>query len=88
MATPKYPLGATLRDTITGFQGVVTGRGEYLNGCVRYSLQPPALDNEGQPAKEGWFDEEQLELVRAGAAVAASHGGPMPAPARRSDPQR
>ena len=33
-------LGDKVKDTITGFTGVVTGRSEWLFGCVRCAVQP------------------------------------------------
>lgn len=88
MATPKFALGDTLRDHITGFEGVVIARTEWLNGCVRYDLQPPTLDKDGQPVKDVWFDEEQVALRQAAELSVPSHGGPMPAPSRAADPRR
>ena len=37
---PKYPLGAKAECTITGFKGTITAYALYLNGCVRYKIQP------------------------------------------------
>lgn len=58
-----YPLGAILKDQITGFQGVVTARDDWLTGCVRYRLTPPGLDDSGKPLASDWVDEPQVEVV-------------------------
>ena len=39
-SSPKYPLGAQAECTITGFKGTITAYALYLNGCVRYKIQP------------------------------------------------
>lgn len=52
-------LGATAKDVITGFEGVVTGRASYLTGCDQYLLSP-------RGEKEArWFDGQRLELNTA-----------------------
>lgn len=48
-------LGLKARDKITGFEGVITGRAQYLTGCDQYVLVPPVKD--GQVQKSEWFDE-------------------------------
>lgn len=53
------PLGAVAQDTITGFEGVVVCRSEWLYGCVRLMLQPQEM-HEGQPLEAQTFDEPQL----------------------------
>jgi hypothetical protein len=79
-------LGDTARDTITGFQGTVVARTEWLYGCRRIVIQPNTL-HEGKPIENMSFDEPQCELVhRAGAAVQSPElrktGGPRPEPVR------
>jgi hypothetical protein len=34
--TFKFDLGVTVKDVIHGFEGVVTGRCQYLTGCTQY----------------------------------------------------
>lgn len=55
-------LGATVRDVVTGFQGIATGRFEYLNGCIRYMVECPPKEAGGKP-EELVFDEERIEQV-------------------------
>lgn len=31
-------LGSRVRDTVTGYEGVATGRGTWLTGCDRYHV--------------------------------------------------
>lgn len=58
----KFNLGDKAKDTITGFEGVVTGRHQWLNNCNTYSVQPTVL-KDGRPQDNCNFDEPQLELV-------------------------
>ena len=73
----KIDLGSTVKDTITGFVGIVTGRCEYLYGCVQCSVKPTEL-KDGAPQKAVWIDEPQLEVVKPDperkTTTAAKHG--------------
>ncbi len=52
-------LGTTICDKITGFEGVITGRVEYLTGCVQYLLTPKIAED-GSHRNGEWFDEGRL----------------------------
>lgn len=81
-------LGDTIKDTITGFAGVCISRHEYLNGCVRLTLQPAKL-TDGKPVEAQTFDVEQLTLVKsAPVKVVKPHGGPRNEPKRPAIPSR
>lgn len=81
-------LGDVAKDTVTGFQGVVVGRHEYLHGCVRLQLQPQEL-KDGKPIEACTFDEPQLTVVKRKAAATTSNtGGPRPEPTRPAVPRR
>lgn len=54
--------GQTLRDIVTGFVGIATGRVEYLTGCTQLLLQPK-VDEKNSPGEARWFDEDRLELL-------------------------
>jgi hypothetical protein len=71
MAPAAVRLGDRVKDAISGFKGIVTGRYEYLYGCVRCAVRPEELSKEGTPAESQTFDEGQLEVVKR-AAVTAS----------------
>ena len=58
-------LGQKVRDLVTGLEGIVTGRCEYLNGCVQYHLKP-TLDKDGKTVDGDWIDITQLEVVGQG----------------------
>lgn len=57
-------LGQKARDTISGFEGTVIGRTEWLYGCVRVVLQPHGL-HDGKPIEAQSFDEPQCEVIEA-----------------------
>jgi hypothetical protein len=81
----KAILGATARDIITGFSGVVVGRVEYLTGCNQALLQPKVKDD-GALVESVWIDEQRLEPVAGVARVkldnGATPGFDRPAPKR------
>ncbi|MDD5358234.1 MAG: hypothetical protein PHX80_03755 [Candidatus Nanoarchaeia archaeon] len=56
----KYELGQEVKDIITGFSGIITGRCEYLTGCNHYAIQSRTL-KDGKPADYEWLDESRLE---------------------------
>jgi hypothetical protein len=87
---PKYELGAELRDTITGLEGVNVAHTVWLNGCIRYSIQPRGLDKDGKPRDTVTVDEEQLEPASAARVhqPTRTHGGERPSPTRAADPGR
>lgn len=86
MKTFNHELGVRLRCNITGFEGLATGRMQYINGCVQYLVKPP-VDKDGKMREGEWIDEAQLTKVDEGirtppVAAAASAtkgpGGPIP----------
>jgi hypothetical protein len=82
-------LGNVVVDKISNFKGVLSGRHEYLNGCVRWSVSPQEL-HEGKPIETQVFDEEQLEVVDAPKInfLRRLTGGDRPNPPQRSAPSR
>jgi hypothetical protein len=79
----KFDNGQRLRCAVTGYEGVVTAVTIWANGCVRYALQAPTFQKDGETRvpEAVWIDEEQLSLVKVElAAKKVRHGGPMPDP--------
>jgi len=60
--TTQPGLGDKVRDKVTGFTGIVTGRVEYLTGCQQCRVQPP-VKGEGDWVEAQWFDETRLEVI-------------------------
>ena len=52
-------LGQKVKDNITGFEGLVVARIEYLNGCIQFQVQPSKL-KDGKPLEAEWIDEQRL----------------------------
>lgn len=58
-------LGDQVRDTVTGFTGIVIGVTEWLNGCGRVHVKRQELVN-GKTVDSEVFDIVQLEVVKSG----------------------
>lgn len=74
-------MGCAAKDEITGFEGIVTGRCEYLYGCTQWGITPPAKDSECKNTL--WFDEGRVRWIGAGVTpdsvrVAANGAGEAP----------
>ena len=59
MTAPVIPLGARVRDSITGFEGIAIGRAVYLYECPAVAVQAEELES-GKPIDKQWFDEARL----------------------------
>lgn len=83
-------LGDKVKDSVTGFTGIVTARTTFLHGCVRCGVQSDKL-KDGKPVDAVWIDEPQLSLVKAAVVKEGKHddGGPCPStPQRAPDARR
>lgn len=60
-------LGREVKDTITGFEGIVTGYVSYLTGCNQCLVAAKAAG--GKPGETAWFDEQRLVVDLATDAV-------------------
>lgn len=78
-------LGSKVKDSITGFVGVVTARAEYLSGCHQLLVQPPT-DDKGEYKEPHWFDEQRVLVDRQTAPIKLDNGATpgfgTPAPKR------
>lgn len=77
-------LGSYVRDTISLFTGTVVCRAEWLNGCVRYSVQP-RVDKDGKLPDPNWIDEQSCEVINEDKA---EHSPPPRVGGPRNDPAR
>jgi hypothetical protein len=74
-------LGDRVRDPISGFVGIVTGRAEFLYGCVQLSIAPQET-KDGRVLDTVWLDEDRVivletEALRPPASAATRAGGPV-----------
>ena len=85
----KHELGATVKDKVTGYGGIIIGRTEWLYGCRRYTVQSQEM-KDGKPVDALAFDEDALEvLIDVKPHNVKSTGGPgRDATASRKDPSR
>ena len=85
LTTPAAPVqkgagirpGHWARDMLSGLEGLVIERREYLHGCTRIAIQAPGLTSDGKPFEEQLFDEQRVEIVRQD-QPAVSPEGPQP----------
>jgi hypothetical protein len=71
-------LGLKAKDKITGFEGILIGRCEYLYGCDQYGIAPEAKD--GKVNESHWFDEGRVQVIGNGVlpeeVIVDKPGGP------------
>lgn len=74
-------LGDKVKDTLTGFTGIVTARAEYLTGCNQVYVLPKS-EKENEIKGGEWFDMERIEKVadRAVQIKERRTGADIPAP--------
>lgn len=65
--TFQYENGIEVRDRVSGVTGIINARCEWLNGCIRYSIQPKIDKKDPNKMPEGWWiDGAQLEVIGDG----------------------
>lgn len=58
-------MGKEVKDMVTGYSGIVTGKITWLFGCNQYHVLPKASDDGS--LKDGvWFDEGRLIVIGEG----------------------
>lgn len=74
----KYDLGSKAKCLVTGIEGIIDSRSEWLNGCLRYSIQPHGTTADGAMKTGYWVDEKQVELIEKDALniKKSNTGGP------------
>lgn len=63
----RITLGATARDTLTGYTGVVIGLNLDFSGILGVVLAPTALDKDDLPHKHGIFESTRIEVIERAA---------------------
>jgi hypothetical protein len=58
----EIKLGDEVKDKISGYTGIVTGRIDYLHCSPQLRVQTPAL-HEGKPVESMWFEYNAVERV-------------------------
>ncbi len=83
----EIKLGSRVKDKVTGFTGIATGRLVWEFACIRIAVQAQDLDKDGKPLDFQWFDEPRLDVLEekaAETALASDKHGPGRDPAQRS----
>ena len=62
---PKFKLGASVEDTVTGFKGVITAREDHMNGCIRYRVVNKYNEKDEQSMMQAMFDEGCVKLIKS-----------------------
>lgn len=57
-------LGKEGKDKVTGFEGIIVSRINYLFGCTQYGIAPKAKD--GKLGDTMYFDEGRIEITGRG----------------------
>lgn len=86
--TFRYGLGSEAKDRITGYEGKIIARTEWLYGCRRYVLQAAKLDDKGKPIEAINIDEDAVEILVAADIPVKATGGDAPMPTRAPDTVR
>lgn len=84
-------MGQKVRDELTGYTGIVTGRAEYLTGCERVLVQP-TFCKDGDLVEGAWIDIDRVVPVRGAKLFVlsrrTSNGPGLVPPAGRRAPTR
>ena len=86
MADFQFDSGEHVRDVVTGFAGIVTGRVDYITGCNQYLVQAKAT-KDGAVLDGRWLDEQRLVRANGKRVVLPDGhdvrpGADMPAPVK------
>jgi hypothetical protein len=77
-------LGDRVKDTVSGMEGIVTGRCYYLNGCVALLVEGA---HNGKERVQEWLDEQRLQVLE-NMAFKPEPGGSATALQQRVQPAR
>ena len=61
----EIKLGQKAKDIVTGFEGIIVGKADYLYGCSQYGIVPK-LDKDGKKGDTEWFDEGRIRIIGKG----------------------
>lgn len=79
MSNKTIEVGDKVKDSVSGFTGIVIAEHTYLHGCTRFSVQP-LVSKDGKMPDAISFDEPQLVLVSKKKVARGDNdtGGPKP----------
>lgn len=62
----EIKLGQKVKDVVSGLEGIVTAKIEYLNGCIQFCVKPKASDKDTKFPEGDYIDVEQLKVIGKG----------------------
>lgn len=63
----KFNNGEEVKDLVSGFTGIIDCCAIWLNGCIRYSIQPKVKKGETHKKPDSiWMDEQSMEKISDG----------------------
>lgn len=63
MEKPMIELGTKVKDRVTGFEGTVVARTDWLYTGTSFGVQGESFGTDGTPSDVQWFDEQRLEAT-------------------------
>ncbi len=74
-------LGLPVKDRVSGFKGIATGRSTYLSGSAHICITPK-VGKDGKKQEGHWFDEPMVDVVGKKKVKGGPRniGGPMLSP--------
>lgn len=80
----KYGMGDTLKDIVSGYEGIVMVIALYSTGCLHYGLAPNKVKDDNSLGNWEWLDQSRLVLVETKTIKFAiennSYSGALPNP--------
>lgn len=73
-----FQLEESVKDRITGFEGIILGRTQYSTGCNQYGVLPTKLNKDGELRAWKWFDGSRLISIGKPKEPVNTRGGPHP----------
>lgn len=80
----KFPMGAKVKDKLTGFSGVIGALERPLTGNVAIMIEPDKLSSSKTVQDSHWFDANRVEVIqpkkpaKTKNKVSGRDGGPAP----------
>jgi hypothetical protein len=65
----EFPVGATIRDRLSGATGKVGGYMKRINGCIQVLLVPQVTEGGTDTNKQYYYDQPLLEVLDASTAI-------------------
>lgn len=64
MSKTTVELGDRVRDRVSKFEGIATGRHQFLHGCLQFSVSSEDKKASDKEERVRSFDEPSLEIVK------------------------